>query len=496
MTATSNLETLDAFDQLIAEFDAHLVLLLDGKRGFVPGWNKRGASIEEVEKHLSPIQESSNIGIIPYSVNTHVIDIDRGKADDWQALSEVINPLCVFDSRRKIQGKADLGCHIYLDESEHHLRQINLAIDSLIFDSICGTGYVALWQFEAVGLLEALRARRNGIFPILSSFEEIERLITGRADAPAPPSPPSSGNGVDTRSFRELRDGDGRNDALFKVLAGKHRSGIAWQMVERFQSKTLFIRELTTAAFGVNAMFAEKQTPERVTWTVNHIGEYIWRRRNSHLFGTTDSEVQRARGKRRGIAVSKERERFDQKVAAYLAQGFDVRMIAQLEGRGKSSVYSAKRRIEGRDEEKAIFQPAKESFSNQPKNRDESRHARTEENSNQPITKESSAPSALDSFRDSSDEESEGVDYVIYDRGAAERHLRRFDCDDGRCGLDACNVCHALNFKRRVAEERAEIRRLQEEKEASKQRELDRQRDRRQAALDFFAAKMREESDT
>ena len=76
------IERLDALESLITDFNAHTVLLLQGKRAFVPGWNKRGATIQEIEEHLAT-DPLSNVGIIPYSVNTHVLDVDRGDPKDW-----------------------------------------------------------------------------------------------------------------------------------------------------------------------------------------------------------------------------------------------------------------------------------------------------------------------------------------------------------------------------------------------------------------------------
>ena len=289
----------------------------------------------------------------------------------------------------------------------------------------------------------------------------------------------------------------GENDALFRLLAGSGRQGIAWHMVKRFQSKAVFMGELKTAAFGINAIFAEKQHPDRVLWTVGNIGDYVWKRRNAHMFGTSDSTVQQARGKRRGESISKERERFDQKVEMYLAQGLDVNTIASIENRHKSTIYRAKKRIESGFPGDGRFAPAKESHSHQPKNRDEFRHSQTGLDSHQPITRKTRASARRGFQRDSSESSDarsfgEGVDYVIHDPEAMRRHRTRFDCDDATCGKDACNVCYARNYKKFVAEERAKLHRREFEKEEAKRKELERQTRQRQAALDFFASKIAE----
>ena len=129
----------------LAANGAHIVLCDKSKRPYWDGraysWTRRRPSAEVIEAHPGPF------GIVPWSIRTTGLDVDRG---DPLQLSLLVDPLATLRTRR--------GYHLYCADTEGRPNS-NWQAGGCSGDVRGNRGYLVLHYDGAARLLDAIRRR-------------------------------------------------------------------------------------------------------------------------------------------------------------------------------------------------------------------------------------------------------------------------------------------------------------------------------------------------
>ena len=175
----------------------------DGKRPAYKWGGRTGRCLTQRQVE-SWLRIDGRFALVPFSIGFSVLDIDDGP---WRNLASVYPPHAIIPSKRLWRR------HLYYPDSEPRRNAQKRKLYGCHVDVRSGSGYVALWQPEAV--LEAAEKPRQGVF-----FPW--QLIWPKKDAKEPPSPPVK---PPPPSVEEPRDGPlndaypgSRNSRLFEVV--------------------------------------------------------------------------------------------------------------------------------------------------------------------------------------------------------------------------------------------------------------------------------------
>ena len=157
----------------------------DGKRP-VYKWGGRTGRCLTQRQAETWLRSGGRFSLVPYSIGFSVLDIDAGP---WQDLAAVYPPHAVIPSRKMWRR------HLYYPDHEGRPNANGRKLHGCHVDVRSASGYVALWQPEAVQ--EAAERPHQGIlFPWWTIWPE--------KDAQEPPQPPGN---PPTPPFGEPRDG-------------------------------------------------------------------------------------------------------------------------------------------------------------------------------------------------------------------------------------------------------------------------------------------------
>ena len=100
---------------------------------------------------------------------------------------------------------------------------------------------------------------------------------------------------------------DGRNVAVFNLLAGRRKSGIAWKVVNDFRQKAPFVKCIEIIAYRANRLCAEPQDDRDVKSTVKSVSDYVWDHRHETDFGVGATREEQSERSRKGVKKRKKK---------------------------------------------------------------------------------------------------------------------------------------------------------------------------------------------
>ena len=178
----------------IHQAGGHLVLCKDDKRPCWLGWQKQRPSLDISIQHDGPL------GIIPYSIGTSALDVDRG---DWRKLPKA---WANYATRRKN------GRHLYYHDGEPRRNQA-WESDDCSGEVRGATGYVILCRDGAERLASAIAGPRQ-----MSPFPFPDELIQDRSEpGRLIQLPERVRNPARSLDLERIQKG-ARNDSLFDVV--------------------------------------------------------------------------------------------------------------------------------------------------------------------------------------------------------------------------------------------------------------------------------------
>ena len=153
----------------------------DGKRP-VYKWGGRTGRCLTQRQAETWLRSGGRFSLVPYSIGFSVLDIDAGP---WQDLAAVYPPHAVIPSRKMWRR------HLYYPDHEGRPNANGRQLHGCHVDVRSASGYVALWQPEAVQ--EAAERPRQGVlFPWWTIWPE--KSAQGPPKPPgSPPAPPPEG---------------------------------------------------------------------------------------------------------------------------------------------------------------------------------------------------------------------------------------------------------------------------------------------------------------
>lgn len=237
---------------------AHFVLTPggNGKRPIWPAWQKRRPSLDLVLEHHT---RGGGLGLIPWSVETTGLDVDKIEGNGLAVLIECTGPLATVDSHR--------GHHLYFRDTEPRGNATWRGFG-------CGgdvrgaRGYLRLWPGAAAKLASALAIMPPdvGLWP--ADLFDAARVVvpeTPPADRVAAPVEPPPLPEPETALVGF------RNPSLFDHTRfwayGQDRAGLtaaAWN------------DWVLSYALGINARFPTPLPVEEVRWTAYSVSTWIW----------------------------------------------------------------------------------------------------------------------------------------------------------------------------------------------------------------------------
>ena len=180
---------------------AHFVLVRD-KVPVWRGWNRRKPSVATAERHLD---QDGDIGIVPWSLNETVLDVDHGDPADLHR--QLGRPRVVLDSRSR------KGAHSWYDDTEPR-RNGQFDINGCQGDIRGAGGFVVIHQQQFEKLLDGMR--RTGRFMLQADlFEYIAEQVKQNQGAPNPDRPRGHRNTLPV-PLEEAVPGN-RNVSLFEA---------------------------------------------------------------------------------------------------------------------------------------------------------------------------------------------------------------------------------------------------------------------------------------
>lgn len=303
----------DSVARLINNWSAHIVLC-DGKRGR-RGWNKRGASAAEAERH---ILRGGAVGIIPDSIGLTCLDWDSDIAAAARFLSMHHTPLTIPTPR---------GWHMYFDDMDTpsaeggNRRNSTWAWEGKPRGDVRGaTGYVVL-HHNAAQMLEAYLSKTRFANARMTPYAEVLRNIvvssgfTQETDASDCADSHETGSSSTTapadteiallRDFRweSVRVGQ-RNNTIFYRLTASARDECQRRIYDHADGMAAFVETLWKRAHGWAARIPDRTDfPDaEVDGIVKSVAGWWWARRRGIQIRCADSETQARRGRMSGAA--------------------------------------------------------------------------------------------------------------------------------------------------------------------------------------------------
>ena len=316
-----NNPTKQAAIGVIHDAGGHLVLCRADKRPIWSGWQLQRPSLDISIHHDGPL------GIIPYSIGTSALDLDRG---DWRKLPRSwVN----YPTRRKH------GRHLYY--ADDHPRR-NQQWDS----SECGgevrgaSGYAILWRDGLERIAAAISGPRQlSLFPFPADILEAKAAPGRVIQFPERPLNPYR-----SLDLERVPGGPGvrgaRHDSLFDVVRLRAYGAIGAYRIERGADLAGWLKLVYGFTDDNNRRFRVPLPASSVRSTSYSVGTWVWSRYFDH-----SPEKQAARAKE-GMRQRRDANRGrDQAIVQAVASGRSLRDVGREYGLSGRAIHWILRRL-------------------------------------------------------------------------------------------------------------------------------------------------------